>query len=112
MPIIFYSMPGCGHCIEAKSKLGAEIKSGKIIEKDYLNAPNEVRGFPYFTNGEKSIVGFPRSKENLFTQLGYSGREIKKKKLNIWQNFLKNNGGKGWSINKMKNEYKKNVDTI
>ena len=80
MPIIFYSMPGCGHCIEAKSKLSNELESGNIIEKDYLNAPNGVRGFPYFTNGEKSIVGFPGSKENLFMQLGYSGGGIKSKK--------------------------------
>lgn len=107
MVIIFYSMPGCGHCVEARGKLGAELKSGKIIEKDYLSAPNGVMGFPFFTNGEKSIVGFPGSKEKLFMQLGYSGGGIKKKKLNKWQKFLKKNGGKGWTVNKMKNEYKK-----
>lgn len=47
-------------------------------------------------------------------QLGYSGGGVKKqtkkqkkvtlkKKLNKWKKFLKKNGGKGWTITKMKN---------
>jgi hypothetical protein len=74
-----------------------------------------VRGFPHFTNstGKKLVTGFP-GKEKLFMQLGYSGGGVKKqtkkqkkvtlkKKLNKWKKFLKKNGGKGWTITKMKN---------
>lgn len=119
MAIIFYSMPGCGHCVKAKNELKDEISNNKIIMRDSSNAPSGVRGFPHFTNstGKKSVTGFP-GKENLFMQLGYSGGGVKrqtkkqkkvtlKKKLNKWQKFLKKNSGKGWTITKMKNEYKK-----
>jgi hypothetical protein len=107
-------MPGCGHCIHAKDELKNEIENNTIIIKDSSNAPSGVMGFPYFTNGKKSITGYPGSKEKLFMELGYVGGRVKKqkkvipkKKLNKWQNFLKNNSGKGWTITKMKNEYKK-----
>ena len=114
MTIIFYSMPGCGHCINAMSELKKEIENNTIIMKHSSTAPNGVMGFPYFTNGNKSITGYPGSKQKLFEVLGYVGGRLKNQKkiisnekLNNWQKFLKKNAGKGWTITKMKNEYKK-----
>lgn len=114
MTILFYSMDGCGYCSMSKELLKDEIKNKKITVLSHLKAPKNVSGFPHFVNGSKSFTGFPQTKENLYRQLSFSGgarkRKIKKKvkrKLNKWQKFLKRNGGKGWSITKMKREYKK-----
>ena len=90
MTIIFYSMPGCGHCINAMSELKKEIENNTIIMKHSSTAPNGVMGFPYFTNGNKSITGYPGSKQKLFEVLGYVGGRLKNQKKIISNKKLNN----------------------
>ena len=111
MTIKFYFMDGCGHCVHAKNDLKDEIGNGTIKMLPSSRAPKGVNGFPHFVNGKNSVSGYSGSKEDLFRSLGVrgivGGGTVKKTKLNKWQQFLKKNSGKGWSITKMKNEYKK-----
>lgn len=113
MTINFYSMDGCGYCDLSKQLLKKEINTGEVKLVSHKEAPAGVMGFPYFTKEsgnriQKSFAGYPGTKENLYHNLGMKGGNvIKKPKLNKWQAFLKKNGGKGWTISKMKKEYKK-----
>ena len=106
MTIKFYFMDGCGHCVHAKNDLRNEIGNGKVELQPSSKAPRGVSGFPHFVNGINSVSGYPGSKEELFRRLGVTiGGGVKK--LNKWQQFLKKNAGKGWTIARMKKEYKK-----
>lgn len=71
--ITFYSMQGCGHCVNAKSQLAQDISSGLVTVKDASESPPGVRGFPHFVNEQngKTSTGFG-SRSKLLSELGIS----------------------------------------
>jgi glutaredoxin len=69
--IIFYTMNGCGHCIEAKKMLSEHIKMGHIIVEEHTESPKSTRGFPAFQSLKscKIVLGKPKSWEDLLRDL-------------------------------------------
>lgn len=70
--INFYYMQGCGFCSQAKDRLKDGISSGIIHIKDKSLAPAGVRGFPYFTYGDKMYEGAPPDLQTLLKEIGYT----------------------------------------
>jgi len=69
--VIFYKMPNCGWCTKSQQLLQNEINNGRIIVKNYNEAPPNAKFFPYFTYKNKSFSGYPGSKEKLYNHLNY-----------------------------------------
>ena len=69
-------MDGCGFCAKSKQLLKDHIASGKIKMADAKDAPEGVRGFPYFleTATGQSHTGFPGTVKNLMDKLGVGGK--------------------------------------
>ena len=76
MPIIFYSMKGCGFCTKAQKMFAEELANGEIIMKPSNEAPKSVRGFPTFSYKNKLHSGLPSSKEELYIKLKYSKEDF------------------------------------
>ena len=70
MGIVFFFMPGCGHCEKCKKMFANEISQGLIQLMPHTKAPKHVRGFPHFIgpNGVEHS-GAPRTKEELLGKL-------------------------------------------
>ena len=70
MAIVFFFMPGCGHCEKCKNMFANEIKQGLVKLMPHTKAPKHVRGFPHFIgpNGVEHS-GAPRTKEELLGKL-------------------------------------------
>ena len=70
MGIVFFFMPGCGHCEKCKKMFAKEISQGLIQLMPHTKAPKHVRGFPHFIgpNGVEHS-GAPRTKEELMGKL-------------------------------------------
>ena len=70
MGIVFFFMPGCGHCEKCKNMFANEISQGLIQLVPHTKAPKHVRGFPHFIgpNGVEHS-GAPRTKEELMGKL-------------------------------------------
>ena len=73
--INFYHMEGCHHCVTAKTELQTKIDAGEIRLLSQKDAPQHVKGFPYFelvdanNNVLKTSTGWS-SKQNLYNNLG------------------------------------------
>ena len=61
-------MNGCGFCTKAKQMFAKELRSGKMVEKDASEAPEDVPGFPTFqcVKTGKKHSGLPQSKDDLY----------------------------------------------
>ena len=70
MAIVFFFMPGCGHCEKCKKMFANEISQGLVQLMPHTKAPKHVRGFPHFIgpNGVEHS-GAPRTKEELLGKL-------------------------------------------
>lgn len=72
MPVIFYSMKGCGFCVKTEQMFASEIANGEIIKKNSSEARGKFKGFPSFENSlnGKTHSGLPSSKKALYQKLG------------------------------------------
>ena len=77
--ILFFSMPGCGHCESSEKALAKEISEGKIIKKNASDAKGKFRGFPAFTCNGKSHMGGVPSYKTLLEKLGIDDDKISSK---------------------------------
>jgi len=70
MAIVFFFMPGCGHCEKCKKMFANEISQGLVQLMPHTKAPKHVRGFPHFI-GPSGVEhsGAPRTKEELMGKL-------------------------------------------
>jgi glutaredoxin len=70
--IIFYEMPGCGHCMNAKKTLASSIANGKVKIMPHTAAGEKAQGFPAFESVKtgKMSLGAPSSYEELSQKLG------------------------------------------
>lgn len=69
--IIFYAMPGCGHCVNAKNTLASNIAKGQVKVMPHTVAAGKAPGFPAFENVKngKMSLGAPSSYEDLCQKL-------------------------------------------
>ena len=86
--ITFYNMEGCPYCTKAADLLEDEIKNKKVIVKSHLEAPKNVKGFPYFTYGSNVFSGYPPSKVFLFEKLNISDENRDENRDEKWDNMI------------------------
>lgn len=73
--ITIYSMEGCGFCNKAKVELSEEIKNGHVVVKSSKEAPEGIRGFPYFTSSSGATHTGYLPKDKLLEKLGENVKE-------------------------------------